>query len=65
MRVEFFINEYFRLLVNEMRKKDEFVKSLNDLEITKEEEFNPSSLISFPFYPFVKFKIDFISQVIP
>jgi len=36
MRVEDFINEYFRLLVNEMRKNNEFVKSLNDSEITNE-----------------------------
>ena len=43
MRVEDFINEYFRLLVNEMKKNDEFIRSLNDVEITKEEEFNPSS----------------------
>ena len=39
MRVEDFINEYFRLLVNEMKKNDDFIKSLNDSEITKEEEF--------------------------
>lgn len=38
MRVEDFINEYFRLLVNEMKKNDEFIRSLNDVEITKEEE---------------------------
>lgn len=37
MRVEDFINEYFRLLVNEMKKNDEFIRSLNDVEITKEE----------------------------
>ena len=43
MRVEDFINEYFRLLVNEMKKNDEFIRSFNDVEITKEEEFNPSS----------------------
>ena len=39
MSVEYFINEYFRLLVKEMKKNDEFIKSLNDSEITKEEEF--------------------------
>lgn len=39
MRVECFINEYFKLLVNEMKKNDDFIKSLNDSEITKEEEF--------------------------
>lgn len=38
MRVEYFINEYFRLLVNEMKKNDEFIRSLNDVEITKEED---------------------------
>lgn len=38
MRVEDFINEYFRLLVNEMKKNDEFIRSLNDIEITKEED---------------------------
>lgn len=38
MRVEVFINEYFRLLVNEMKKNDEFIRSLNDVEITKEED---------------------------
>lgn len=38
MRVEDFINEYFRLLVNEMKKNDEFIRSLNDVEITKEED---------------------------
>ena len=38
MRVEDFINEYFRLLVNEMKKNDEFIRSLNDEEITKEED---------------------------
>ena len=26
-------------LVNEMKKNDDFIKSLNDSEITKEEEF--------------------------
>ena len=38
MRVEDFINEYFRLLVNEMKTNDEFIRSLNDVEITKEED---------------------------
>ena len=38
MRVEDFINEYFRLLVNEMKKNDEFIRSLNDVEITKEKK---------------------------
>ena len=38
MRVEDFINEYFRLLVNEMKKNDEFIRSLIDVEITKEED---------------------------
>ena len=38
MRVEDFINEYFRLLVNEMKKNDEFIRSFNDVEITKEED---------------------------
>ena len=38
MRVEDFINEYFRLLVNEMKKNDAFIRSLNDVEITKEED---------------------------
>ena len=38
MRVEDFINEYIRLLVNEMKKNDEFIRSLNDVEITKEED---------------------------
>ena len=38
MRVEDFINEYFRLLVNEMKKNDEFIRSLNDVDITKEED---------------------------
>ena len=38
MRVEDFINEYFRLLVNEMKKNDEFIRSLNAVEITKEED---------------------------
>lgn len=38
MRVEDLINEYFRLLVNEMKKNDEFIRSLNDVEITKEED---------------------------
>ena len=38
MRVEDFINEYFILFVNEMKKNDEFIRSLNDVEITKEED---------------------------